>query len=64
MGAGVKWGELLAVAGEYGLTGLAGSSPDPSVVGFTVSGGLSWFGRAYGLAAHSVLAVELVDAHR
>jgi hypothetical protein len=62
VGAGVKWGELLAVAGEYGLTGLAGSSPDPSVVGFSVSGGLSWFGRAYGLAAHSVLAVELVDA--
>jgi len=62
VGAGVKWGELLAATAPYGLTGLAGSSPDPSVVGFSLGGGLSWFGRAYGLAAHSVLAVELVDA--
>lgn len=62
VGAGVKWGELLAVTAEHGLTGLAGSSPDPSVVGFSVGGGLSWFGRAHGLAAHSILAVELVDA--
>ena len=58
----MKWGELLAVTAQHGLTGLAGSSGDPSVVGFTVSGGLSWFGRAHGLAAHSVHAVELVDA--
>jgi hypothetical protein len=62
VGAGVKWGELQAVAGAYGLTGLAGSSPDPSVVGFTLNGGLSWFGRAHGLAAHSVVAVDVVDA--
>lgn len=62
VGAGVKWGELLAVTAEYGLTGLAGSSPDPTVTGFSVSGGLSWFGRAHGLAAHSIRAVDLVDA--
>ena len=58
----MKWGELLAATAPYGLTGLAGSSPDPSVVGFTLGGGLSWFGRAYGLAAHSIVAVEIVDA--
>lgn len=62
VGAGVKWGELLAVTSEYGLTGLAGSNSDPSVTGFSVSGGLSWFGRKHGVAAHSILAVELVDA--
>jgi hypothetical protein len=62
VGAGVKWGELLAATAPYGLTGLAGSSPDPSVVGFSLGGGLSWFGRAHGLAAHSIVAVELVDA--
>jgi FAD/FMN-containing dehydrogenase len=61
VGAGVKWGELLAVTGQYGPTGLAGSSPDPSVVGFSVSGGLSWFGRAHGLAAHGIRAFEVVD---
>jgi FAD/FMN-containing dehydrogenase len=63
VGAGVKWGELLDVTSEYGLTGLAGSNSDPSVTGFCVSGGLSWFGRKHGVAAHSILAVELVDAH-
>jgi hypothetical protein len=61
VGAGVKWGELLAATEPFGLTALAGSSPDPSVVGFTLGGGLSWFGRAYGLASHGVVAVELVD---
>ena len=61
VGAGVKWGELLAATEPYGLTALAGSSADPSVVGFTLGGGLSWFGRAHGLAAHGVEAVELVD---
>lgn len=61
VGAGVKWGELLAATEPFGLTALAGSSPDPSVVGFTLGGGLSWFGRAHGLASHGVVAVELVD---
>ncbi|HEY2297267.1 MAG TPA: FAD-binding oxidoreductase [Jatrophihabitans sp.] len=63
VGAGVKWGELLAVSSEYGLTGLAGSNSDPTVVGFCLSGGLSWFGRKHGVAAHSILSVEIVDAH-
>ena len=62
VGAGVKWGELLAATEPFGLTALAGSSPDPSVVGFSLGGGLSWFSRAHGLAAHGVVAVELVDA--
>jgi hypothetical protein len=62
VGAGVKWGELLAATEPHGLTALAGSSPDPSVVGFTLGGGLSWFGRAHGLAGHGVVAVDLVDA--
>ena len=61
VGAGVKWGELLAATGPLGLTGLAGSNSDPSVVGFCLSGGLSWFGRKHGVAAHSILSVEIVD---
>ena len=63
MGAGVKWGTLLAALEPTGLMALAGSSPDPSVVGFTLGGGLSWFSRALGLTAHSVVAFEIVDAH-
>ncbi len=62
IGAGVKWGTLLAALEPTGLLALAGSSPDPSVVGFTLGGGLSWFSRALGLTAHSVAAFEIVDA--
>ena len=62
VGAGVKWGTLLAALEPTGLMALAGSSPDPSVVGFTLGGGLSWFSRALGLTAHSVVAFEIVDA--
>lgn len=61
VGAGVKSGELLAALDGTGLTFLAGSNPDPSVVGMTITGGISWFGRAYGLGADSILAIELVD---
>jgi FAD/FMN-containing dehydrogenase len=61
VGAGVKAGELLAALDGTGLTFLAGSNPDVSVVGMTIGGGMSWFGRAYGLAAHSIVSAELVD---
>ena len=60
--AGVLWEELVLAAGEHGLAGLAGSSPDVGVVGYTLGGGLGWLGRRYGLAANSVVAVELVTA--
>ncbi len=62
VGAGVKWGEVLTAASPYGLTGLAGSSPAPSVVGYTLGGGLGWFSRRYGVAADSVRAFDVVDA--
>ncbi|MEU4230555.1 FAD-binding protein [Nonomuraea sp. NPDC026600] len=61
-GAGVKWGEVLAAASPLGLTGLAGSSPVVGVTGYTLGGGLSWFGRKYGFAADSVRAFEAVGA--
>lgn len=62
VGAGVKWGQLLDALDGSGLVGLVGSNPDVSVVGFLLGGGLSWFGRRHGVAAHSLRAVELVRA--
>ncbi|MDV2476349.1 FAD-binding oxidoreductase [Rhodococcus zopfii] len=62
VGAGVKWGQLQSALDGTGLTGLVGSSPDVTVVGFCLSGGLSWFGRAHGTGAATIRAVELVDA--
>ncbi len=61
VGAGVKAGELCAALEGTGLTFLCGSNPDPSVTGMTITGGISWFGRAYGLGADSIVGVELVD---
>ncbi|WP_336215139.1 FAD-binding oxidoreductase [Nonomuraea sp. LPB2021202275-12-8] len=61
-GAGARWGQVLAAGSPLGLAGLAGSSPVVSVTGYTLGGGLSWFGRKHGLAADSVRAFEAVDA--
>src|SRR5205085_842784 len=60
--AGAMWMDLTVPAGEHGLAALAGSSPDVGVVGYTLGGGLSWLSRRHGLAANSVLAIELVTA--
>ncbi|MGW5685552.1 FAD-binding protein [Nonomuraea sp. NPDC003754] len=62
VGAGVKWGQVLAAAGPLGLTGLAGSAPGVSVTGYTLGGGVGWFSRKYGFASDSVRAIDIVDA--
>ncbi|MFI5735044.1 FAD-binding oxidoreductase [Kribbella sp. NPDC051587] len=62
IGAGVAWKDLNAALAGTGSTSLPGSNGNVSVVGYTLSGGLSWFSRAYGQAAHSIQAIELVDA--
>jgi hypothetical protein len=61
VGAGVRAGDLLAALDGTGFTFLCGSNPSPTVVGMTVTGGLSWFGRAFGAGADSIRTVELVD---
>jgi FAD/FMN-containing dehydrogenase len=60
--AGVLWAEVSEAAAEHGLAALAGSSPDVGVVGYSLGGGISWLARRFGMAANSVLAVELVNA--
>jgi FAD binding domain/Berberine and berberine like len=60
--AGAVWQDVVEAAAEHGLAALAGTSPDVGVAGYTIGGGIGWFGRAHGLAASSVEAVELVTA--
>ncbi|MFB4291926.1 FAD-binding oxidoreductase [Nonomuraea sp. ATR24] len=62
VGAGAKWGQVLAAAGPLGLAGLSGSAPGVSVTGYTLGGGIGWFSRAYGFASDSVRALDVVDA--
>jgi FAD/FMN-containing dehydrogenase len=60
--AGVLAMELSAAAAEHGLSFLPGSAPDVGVTGYTLGGGLSWFGRKHGFACNRVRAIELVTA--
>jgi FAD/FMN-containing dehydrogenase len=59
---GVLANPVAHAAGEHGLAYLAGTSPDVGIVGYTLGGGFNWMVRKHGLAANSVLAVELVTA--
>ena len=60
--AGAIWRDVVEAAAKHGLAALAGTSPDVGVVGYTIGGGISWLGRAYGLAANNVTAIEMVTA--
>jgi hypothetical protein len=62
VGAGVTFGRLMQALDGTGLTALCGSNPDPSVVGLSLGGGVSWFTRKHGFTANSVLAFDAVDA--
>jgi hypothetical protein len=58
--AGAVWADVTVPAGQHGLAGLAGTSPNVGVAGYTLGGGVGWLARRYGLAANSVTAAELV----
>ena len=60
--AGTEWKEVTGPASAHGLAPLAGSSPQVSVVGYSLGGGISWLGRKHGLAADAILAFEIVTA--
>jgi deazaflavin-dependent oxidoreductase (nitroreductase family) len=62
VGAGALWRQVEEAAAAHGLAALGGSSPDVSVGGYTLGGGLSFLGRRYGLAANRVHALEMVTA--
>jgi hypothetical protein len=61
--AGTRWGAVAEAAAQYGLGAVHASSPDVGAVGFLLKGGLSFYGRRFGLAANSLRAVELVGAN-
>ncbi|KPK13284.1 MAG: hypothetical protein AMJ56_02595 [Anaerolineae bacterium SG8_19] len=60
--AGAKWGMVLEKTHPLGLAPLLGSSPDVSVMGYTLGGGMGWLARKYGLATDSVRYFEVVTA--
>jgi hypothetical protein len=60
--AGSKWEDVVPRASESGLAALHGSTPDVSVAGYSLGGGIGWYARKLGLSANSVTAIELVTA--
>lgn len=62
VGAGARWGAVLEAAQVHGLAPLLGSSPTVGVVGYSLGGGLGWLARKYGLAADSLISINLVTA--
>jgi FAD/FMN-containing dehydrogenase len=60
VGAGVKWEDVVPQASALGLAALHGSTPDVSIAGYSLGGGVGWYARKHGLAANSVTAIELV----
>jgi FAD/FMN-containing dehydrogenase len=62
IGGGAVRHQVVPHISEHGLAALHGSASDVGVVGFTLSGGVGWLMRKYGLAANHVVSVELVTA--
>jgi FAD/FMN-containing dehydrogenase len=60
--SGAKWGNVVPQASDLGLAVLHGSTPDVSVAGYSLGGGVGWYARRLGLSANSVTAIELVTA--
>jgi FAD/FMN-containing dehydrogenase len=60
--AGKTWGDVLPEVNRYGLTALHGSSSSVGVIGYLLGGGLSFYGRRFGLASNSVRSLTVVLA--
>jgi hypothetical protein len=60
--SGAKWEAVVPRASEHGLAALHGSTPDVSVAGYSLGGGVGWYARKLGLSTNSVTAIELVTA--
>ncbi|MBK5220399.1 MAG: FAD-binding oxidoreductase [Thermoleophilia bacterium] len=62
VGAGTLWGDFVPGASEQGLAALHGSTPTVCIAGYSLGGGVSFYGRKHGLACNRVSAIELVTA--
>ncbi|MGB0121199.1 MAG: FAD-dependent oxidoreductase [Solirubrobacterales bacterium] len=58
--AGASVGDVVNSAAEHGFAFLHGSSPTIGAIGYLLGGGLSLYGRTYGLACNHVASIEMV----
>ncbi|WP_419994346.1 FAD-binding oxidoreductase [Streptomyces boninensis] len=62
IGGGATWGHVAAALAPHGLAISSGDNKGVGVAGLTLTGGIGWKVRKYGLALDSLVAVELVTA--
>lgn len=62
VGAGVRWGQVVAAAAAHGLAPLNGSAPSVGAVSYTLGGGLGILAREFGYTADHVRSLEVVTA--
>jgi hypothetical protein len=60
--AGALAEDVADAAIKFERCSMPGTSPNVGVTGYTLGGGLSWFGRKHGWACNRVSAIELVTA--
>jgi FAD/FMN-containing dehydrogenase len=62
IGGGAIWGQVAAALAPHGLAISSGDTKSVGVGGLTLSGGIGWKARKYGLALDNVAAAEVVTA--
>jgi FAD/FMN-containing dehydrogenase len=62
IGGGANWGQVAAVLAPHGLAISSGDTRSVGVGGLTLTGGIGWKVRKYGLAMDNVVAAEVVTS--
>jgi FAD/FMN-containing dehydrogenase len=62
IGGGATWGQVAAALAPHGLAISSGDTRSVGVGGLTLTGGIGWKVRKYGLALDNVAAAEVVTA--
>ncbi|MFD6139000.1 FAD-binding oxidoreductase [Promicromonospora sp. NPDC060271] len=62
IGGGAHWGQVAEALAPHGLAISAGDTRSVGVGGLTLSGGIGWKVRRYGLALDTVVAADIVTA--
>lgn len=62
IGGGATWGQVVDALAPYGLAISSGDTESVGVGGLTLTGGIGWKVRKYGLALDNLIAAEVVTA--
>jgi hypothetical protein len=61
--AGLSSGEVIRLAGRYGLAPILGECPGVGAAGLTLGGGLGWLSGLHGAACDNLISAQVVTAN-